>query len=104
MPEVMVGLEILFISAGVLVLLVKLGSGLAHLSEGERALGASTLEAQLLETADRVLAVVRAHPEGIRLTEIGEALDLQWQTLIGPVNDLLEREEIRKADQRYYPR
>lgn len=114
MPEIFIGLQVVLIAAGVLVLLLRLGNGLAQLggarspargriaSEGAR-VEATALEAQLEETANRVLAVVRAHPEGVRLTEIGEALAIRWQTLVGPVNQLLNRGLIRKEGRTYYP-
>jgi hypothetical protein len=58
---------------------------------------------EIEEAARRILAVVRAHPEGVRLVRIGEALGTDWRLLIAPTNLLLERGLIRKEDRTYYP-
>lgn len=111
MPEIFDGLGVLLISIGVAVFLIRLGNGLAA-GGRPRPRGvtppsgaeASELEAQLEATARRALTVIRVHPEGIRLTELGEELGADWRTLIGPVNRLIERGLVRKEDRRYYPR
>ena len=52
---------------------------------------------------NRILRVIEKHPEGIKLVDLGNALGVNWRTLIGPVGSLLEEEKIGKVDSIYYP-
>jgi len=103
-PQILEGLSVLLISIGVMALLLGFGRGLEGMSrrqvmppaarQGEEGLG---------ETARRVLSVIRAHSEGIRLVEIGDELGVDWRLLTFHVNRLLQHGLIRKEDRRYYP-
>jgi len=53
--------------------------------------------------AERVLAVVQAHPEGIRLVEIGNELGVDWRGLIAVVRALVDEGAVEKIDNEYYP-
>lgn len=53
---------------------------------------------------DLVLEVVAKHPEGIRLVDIGEELNLDWRGLIGPVKALWDEDRLEKVDNLYYPK
>lgn len=111
MPQILEAIGILLIAFGVMALLLGLGRGLAGMvRRPRRALAPEpTVEregpkvAGLEETARRVLSVIQAHSEGIRLVEIGEELGVNWRLLIVHVNDLLQRGLIRKEDRKYYP-
>ena len=52
--------------------------------------------------AERVLAVIRAHPDGIRLVEIGNELGVDWRSLIAVVRVLMDEGEVEKIDNVYY--
>jgi hypothetical protein len=47
--------------------------------------------------------VIQAYPEGIGLVDLGNALGVNWRTLISAVASLLEEEKIGKVDSIYYP-
>jgi hypothetical protein len=52
---------------------------------------------------ERVLGIVRAHEDGIRLVDIGNELGVDWRTLVGVTKSLLEEGAIEKLDCLYYP-
>lgn len=52
---------------------------------------------------NRVLRVIQKHPEGIEMVELGNALGVNWRTLISAVGSLLEEGKVGKLDSIYYP-
>ena len=50
-----------------------------------------------------VLAVVQAHPGGIRLTEIGKALNVAYIRVAKPLKQLVVEMRITKRDSEYFP-
>lgn len=50
-----------------------------------------------------VLAVVQAHPGGIRLTEIGKALNVAYIRVTKPLKQLVVEMRITKRDSEYFP-
>ncbi len=52
---------------------------------------------------NRILRVIQKHPEGMKLVDLGNALGVNWRTLISAVASLLEEEKIGKLDSIYYP-
>jgi hypothetical protein len=53
--------------------------------------------------AERVLTVIHAHPDGIRLVEIGNELGVDWRGLIAVVRSLMDEGKVEKIDNTYYP-
>jgi hypothetical protein len=53
--------------------------------------------------AERVLTVIHAHPDGIRLVEIGNELGVDWRGLIAVVRSLMDEGKAEKIDNTYYP-
>jgi len=53
--------------------------------------------------ADRIIRVIQKHPEGIRLVDLGNALGVNWRSLISAVRHLLDEGKIGKLDNIYYP-
>jgi len=53
--------------------------------------------------AERVLAVIQAHPDGIRLVEIGNEMGVDWRGLIAVVRVLMDEGKVEKIDNTYYP-
>lgn len=51
---------------------------------------------------ERILRVLRAHPEGIRLVDIGNELGVDWRGLITFTKSLLDEGKIEKIDHLYY--
>lgn len=45
----------------------------------------------------------RAGKDGIGLTDLGEALGVEWRRLIAPVKALLDQGTVEKVESRYYP-
>jgi hypothetical protein len=60
-------------------------------------------EKKPLNEQDRVLQVIEAHPDGIRLVDIGNQLGVDWRGLIGTTKSLLDGGKIEKIDYLYYP-
>lgn len=56
-----------------------------------------------LADAERVLEIVRAHVDGIRLVDMGNELGVDWRSLIGVTKNLLEEGKVEKIDWLYYP-
>ncbi|MBI3327178.1 MAG: hypothetical protein HYZ81_10820 [Nitrospinae bacterium] len=52
---------------------------------------------------DRVVTVIQAHPDGIRLVEIGNELGVDWRSLIAAVKFLMDEGKVEKIDNVYYP-
>lgn len=52
---------------------------------------------------EQVSTVIEKHPEGIKLSEIGEALGRDWRGLIPITKELIDENEIRKEENLYYP-
>lgn len=117
--DLLESLGVLIIDVGILSLLLGFAGGLERSAGRSRRAGfptppepgappetgepAEAPSPEIEEAARRILAVVRAHPEGIRLVRIGEALGTDWRLLIAPTNLLLQRGLIRKEDRTYYP-
>lgn len=53
--------------------------------------------------AERVLSVIQAHPDGIRLVEIGNEMGVDWRGLIAVVRSLMDEGKVEKIDDVYYP-
>jgi len=51
---------------------------------------------------EQILRVLRAHPEGIRLVDIGNELGVDWRSLITSTKRLLDEGRIEKIDHLYY--
>lgn len=47
-------------------------------------------------------AIEAAGGSGVTLPELGEALDIEWRRLIGPVKSLLDEGVVEKVESRYY--
>ena len=60
-------------------------------------------EADRGELQNRTLSIINNHPEGIRLVEIGEELDVAWQALTPLVRNLVESDKVVKIDNLYFP-
>ncbi|MBI4639616.1 MAG: hypothetical protein HY731_02915 [Candidatus Tectomicrobia bacterium] len=79
----------------------------AHEVPLEETVGGMTVEqaeaARVSPEADRVLAVIQTHPDGIRLVEIGNELGTDWRGLIGVVKTLMDEDKVEKIDNVYYP-
>ena len=56
------------------------------------------------ELAAKAAAIIREHPDGVSLAEMGKSLGVSWQTLIGVARELVETKQAKKADSKYYPR
>jgi len=52
---------------------------------------------------EQILRVLRTHPEGIRLVDIGNELGVDWRGLIAVTKSLLDEGKIEKIDHLYYP-
>ncbi len=52
---------------------------------------------------EQILRVLKAHPEGIRLVDIGNELGVDWRGLITGTKSLLDEGRIEKIDHLYYP-
>jgi|GEM_PF-4198391 len=51
---------------------------------------------------EEMVEILRKTPEGLKLVEIGEELDVNWQGLIKTANQLIEEGRVRKGDERTY--
>jgi hypothetical protein len=59
------------------------------------------VEEKILE--DKILAVVKAHPHGISLPDIGKEMKIEWRKLIRSAKELLDKGKIKKVDVNYFP-
>jgi hypothetical protein len=50
------------------------------------------------EVQERLIPVLREHPEGIRLHELGKAAGMGWQTIVRPLNNLLDEGRVLKLE------
>lgn len=50
----------------------------------------------------RILAVIRRHPEGVPITEIGNELGVDWRSLTAALLSLVKERKIEKIDTMYY--
>jgi hypothetical protein len=67
----------------------------------ERPFEAPPAEERLTEQ-ERILQVLKAHPDGIRLVDIGNQLGVDWRGLIAPTKSLLDEGKVEKIDYLYY--
>ncbi|MFQ6117111.1 MAG: Asp23/Gls24 family envelope stress response protein [Candidatus Bipolaricaulia bacterium] len=51
----------------------------------------------------RVLEVIEAHPEGIKLAEIGKALGMDWRLLTSAARRIIAEGRARKEGKEYFP-
>lgn len=51
-----------------------------------------------------VFAVISAHPQGIRLVDVGQALGVAWRNLVGLARALVDEGRVKKVDNLYYPK
>jgi len=56
-----------------------------------------------LSDKEQVLMLIKEHPEGMKLTEIGAELGKDWRWYIPTVKELMEGNKIRKEENLYYP-
>jgi phage-related protein len=56
-----------------------------------------------LSDKQQTLALIKKHPEGIKLSEIGAELGKDWRWYIVTVKELMEENKIRKEENLYYP-
>ena len=63
----------------------------------------SEAESPPLTQKQQVLAIIQAHPDGVRLVDIGNEIGVDWRSLISVVKNLLDEQLIGKIDSRYYP-
>ena len=61
------------------------------------------LPPEAAELKERVLGLIEAHPEGVTLPEIGEALGLSWRGLTSYVRRLIDEGKVRKEGREYFP-
>lgn len=52
---------------------------------------------------DQILNLLKENPNGLKLTEMGEELNVAWQQLIPSANLLLKQERVTKEKKVYYP-
>ncbi|MBP9014961.1 MAG: hypothetical protein KBH15_00455, partial [Candidatus Atribacteria bacterium] len=52
---------------------------------------------------EQVLNLIKSHPEGIKLVEIGAEIGKDWRWYITITKELVEENKIRKEDNLYYP-
>ena len=56
-----------------------------------------------LSDKEQVLVLIKKHPEGLKLTEIGVELGKDWRWYIPTVKELMGENKIRKETNLYYP-
>ncbi len=59
--------------------------------------------AEELSDKKQALVLIKKHPEGMKLTEIGAELGKDWRWYILTVKELMEENKIRKEENLYYP-
>lgn len=69
---------------------------------GEKVAAPPKVEEEELGIEEQVLAVIRGHPGGIRLVDIGNELGVDWRSLIGVTKALVDAGKIEKIDTSYY--
>lgn len=74
----------------------EMGVPAAAKKEAEKAFEAGELE-------EKVLKVVQANPDGVRLTEIGKALKIAYIRAAKPIQELLAERKVTKEDSKYLP-
>ena len=55
------------------------------------------------ELCHRILEVIKAHPEGIKLADIGKALGMDWRLLTSAARRIIEEGKARKEGKEYFP-
>jgi len=50
-----------------------------------------------------ILEVVKRHPEGIKLVDIGNELGVNWRTLVEIIKHLVDEGKVEKVGNMYYP-
>ena len=50
----------------------------------------------------KVLAVLRKHPQGMKLRDLGNFLGVNWRSLVGMVRSLLEQGKIERLNGFYF--
>lgn len=64
-------------------------------------IGSDAAQAEYREYLRRIPEVLAAHPQGLTLVEIGDALGVEWRRLTGAAKELTERGELHKRGKRY---
>ena len=54
--------------------------------------------------AERILAVIQRHSEGVSIVDIGNELGVDWRSLIATLQSLEEERKIERINTMYYPR
>jgi hypothetical protein len=57
---------------------------------------------KIISEDEKVLAIVREHPGGIRLVNIGNQMGVNWRSLVVVVGRLLNKREIGRIDGVYF--
>ena len=52
--------------------------------------------------AAKVLTILKKHPEGMTLRDLGNFLGVNWRSLVGVVSDLLRKGNVEKLDGLYF--
>jgi hypothetical protein len=52
---------------------------------------------------EKILKALQERPDGVTLADLGNALGVNWRSLIGVVGRLMEEEKIGNVDNVYYP-
>jgi hypothetical protein len=69
----------------------------------KEALPKKTKIAEELSDKKQALRLIKKHPEGIKLTEIGAQLGKDWRWYIPIIKELMDENKIRKEENLYYP-
>ena len=54
------------------------------------------------ELKGEILAVLKKHPEGMKLRDLGNFLGVNWRTLVGPVRSLCRQGKIERLNDFYF--
>lgn len=92
MVEILTGLGGLLIAMGAASLIASVGEHFERV--GKKLSG---------DLKTRLLALIHDHPEGIKMTDLGSRLNIEWRRLIAPLGELLKEGKIDKKDGKYYP-
>lgn len=61
-------------------------------------------EEALSADEDRILAIIRKNPDGIRLVNIGNELGVDWRSLLPFANSLVSKGIVERVEGTYYPK
>lgn len=55
------------------------------------------------ELQSRIMEIIRAHPEGIKLADIGQVLGIDWRLLTSTAKRIVSEGKARKEGKEYFP-